>query len=134
MFVEYDKEGFGRCTSKSLNNGIFDKMTLLDSAGNLFAVTGVLKVEPMSPFWMWPFEVLMHNSRRLKAKLDTDFKDQLDIEKAKAFVIQKVESQKLDWRSGIGMKNVIKDIEEASSIEAVIQAIQPHHLKKRYFS
>ena len=96
----------------------------MDSSGNLFTVRDVLKIEPMNPFWMWPFEFLMHSSRRLKASLDIEFKDQLDIEKAKAYVIQKVKSQKDNWDSGVGMKAVIRDIEEANSIENVIQAIQ----------
>lgn len=125
MFVEYDEKQFGKCTSKSLSDGIFERMTLLDSDGNKFIVEEVIDVEPLNAFWSWPMEFLMHSSRLLKVSMGTNLQEKLNLEGVKEFVISKVNSQKDDWSSSVGIKGVIKDIEEANSIEDIIQAIQP---------
>ena len=125
MHVELTNKTFGKCTSISLKKGYFDGMVLLDSNGKRYEVNRVIAASPLNSIWCWPLEFLTYSSRRLKADLDIEQVSQLSIDECKNLVIKTVNEQEYSWESGVGVKAISRDVDAATSIEAIIRVLLP---------
>ena len=117
----------GKCTNAALKGGYFNQMEIYDSNGRHYKVDEVVGVKPLNAVWRWPLEVLMFNSRLLKAELKTTLVSQLELKEFKSVVAEVVNEQKESWESGVGREAMLNDLAAANCIEDVIRIFRPEN-------
>nr|BAL43198.1 hypothetical protein [Photobacterium damselae subsp. damselae]BAO48270.1 hypothetical protein [Vibrio sp. 04Ya090] len=127
VHVELTGSHLGKCTNAALKGGYFNQMEIYDSNGRHYKVDEVVGVKPLNAVWRWPLEVLMFNSRLLKAELKTTLVSQLELKEFKSVVAKVINEQKESWESGVGREAMLNDLAAANGIEEVIRIFRPEN-------
>ncbi|MEE8284297.1 MAG: hypothetical protein V3R63_04845 [Alphaproteobacteria bacterium] len=123
MSVETLAEGLGECNGRGLKNHCFNGMSLVDSVGNWYTVRGVRAVRLASPWWKWPGEILMYNSRLFKADLELSPPESISLEDFKNKILTYIDLERGMWESGIGVEEIKAEVRNAKTPREAIEVI-----------
>ena len=123
MWVVKSAEKFGECGRSTLKKRYFEGMSLVDSNGLIREIEGVCRVEIANPWWKWPVEILMFNSRVLRAAFQLSDPEHIPLDAFKKKVITYIDYQKGMWESGIGVEEIKEEVRKAKTHREVIEVI-----------
>ncbi|WP_426291858.1 hypothetical protein ACN9ML_17460 [Dyadobacter endophyticus] len=112
-----NREGLVITTKAGLKNGLYDKITIVDSNGSSFEVTGAKKIKGVGP--MWGYNIFLNQN----ILVELNFVQKVNyvaLSDVKKEILKWLNKEKLFWKSGGNFKEIAEIIYESESIKTMI--------------
>ena len=123
VHIESKADRFGLCTLKTLKQGYFDDMLVVDSDGGHFTIRGVKKISPMNKFWHWPIEYLLYSSRLFRAEFAVSAGESVSSEELKNTVVSLIRHRPNLWGSSAEVDALCEKVKLAAGPADVVKLI-----------